>query len=296
MSTRLGSALPRPGGGRHLQRLGRFQLVVRRPGPLSRDGTRLLPPALHLSQTIRRLSSTLVPPPRVKPDVERLRQQPAKIILDYLTPMPSHLLTTLLSDLEPCGADTSQGGAATLLRGPGPAESSPIVQSPPRSLPQGHHLVYFPIQSAPSHLAPDGADVDHSPGLHYSRRLWAGGEVVFRGIDGSRRQEGLVLDGRPWTCTETIGDVRVKESGPAQAEVRVGDKVFVDVWRRYALGHPANQESLPWSIEERRTLVFMNPGEIVDSRAPTASKTTLMKLPTAFTFCHLRDIYFTFLP
>ncbi|OAA71328.1 hypothetical protein ISF_01879 [Cordyceps fumosorosea ARSEF 2679] len=231
-------------------------------------------------------SSTVVPPRRRRatpaPDLERLRRQPAKVIPDYLTPMPSHLLTTMLDDLEACGggsgdnavaADTSQDDAVLAAdhhppspssRGPplpkersGP--SSPIVQSPALALPQGHHLVYFPIQAAPSRLAPDGADLDHSPGLHYSRRLWAGGEVTFRGAGG------LVLDGRPWTCTETIGDVRVKADASRElAEIGGNEKVFVDVWRRYALDHhhPGLEKTpLPWSIEERRTLVFMDPGD-----------------------------------
>ena len=78
-----------------------------------------------------------------------MKGRPAKFIPDYLNPMPSHLLTTTLSDL-------LQANATPL--------SSPQIQSPPQTLPQGHHLVYFPIQTAPSHLAPDGADLDHSPG------------------------------------------------------------------------------------------------------------------------------------
>jgi hydroxyacyl-ACP dehydratase HTD2-like protein with hotdog domain len=137
--------------------------------------------------------------------------------------MPSHLLTTTIADL--LGA---------------PAISSPTIQSPPRSLPPGHHLVYFPIQTAPSKLAPDGADLDHSPGPDFPRRMWAGGDVVFH--KGWR--ERLLMDGRPWRCTEEIGDVRVKAH----------DKVFVDVWRRYGAGREG------WDIEERRTLVFMRNG------------------------------------
>ena len=156
-----------------------------------------------------------------------------------------------------------------------------MVQSPPPSLPQGHHLVYFPIQAAPSHLAPDGADMDHSPGAHYSRRLWAGGEVTFR--DGTGRSAGekdvprgaLVLDGQPWTCTETIGEVRVKEASTGLAKTQGQEKIFVDVWRRYALGHPMVQGSLPWSIEERRTLVFMNPGD--DADIPTGGTPKIIK-------------------
>lgn len=229
----------------------------------------------------------------VKPDIERLRRQPAKVIPDYLTPMPSHLLTTMLADLEHCGAsNTPQGGAPSSRPSTRPlrrldgsaaesAESSPVVRSPPSSLPQGHHLVYFPIQAAPSHLAPDGADMDHSPGAHYSRRLWAGGELTFRGGAGRDAGEddvprqGLLLDGQPWTCTESIGDVRVKEASSGLAQTRGQEKIFVDVWRRYALGHPAAQESLPWSIEERRTLVFMNPGD--DAVTPTTAVSKIIR-------------------
>lgn len=198
----------------------------------------------------------------MQPDIEKLRSQPPKIIPDYLTPMPSHLLTTVLSDLEFRGGVANDPGTLSTSA----TESSPVIHRPALPLPQGHHLVYFPIQTAPSDLASDGADLDHSPGPHYSRRLWAGGEVTFRSTGD---QDGLVLNGQPWTCTETIDDVRVKGSGVTYGT----EKVFVDVWRRYALGHASRNENLPWSIEERRTLVFMNPAAV-----PEASKTSSSKI------------------
>ncbi|KAG5917947.1 hypothetical protein E4U42_007058, partial [Claviceps africana] len=147
--------------------------------------------------------------------------------------MPSHLLTTTLSDL--------------LHSTPSPP-STPAIGSPARILPQGHHLVYFPIQAAPSQLGPDGADPDHSPGAAYPRRMWAGGEVIFHpGWD-----KKLVLDGRPWRCREDIGGVDVR-GAPGD------DKVFVHVRRRYGLGHARDEDGGAgvWDIEERRTLVFM---------------------------------------
>ncbi|KAG5938223.1 hypothetical protein E4U53_008056 [Claviceps sorghi] len=162
-----------------------------------------------------------------------LQSRAPKLIHDYLTPMPSHLLTTTLSDL---------------VRAPVPPPSSPTICSPARVLPQGHHLVYFPIQTPPSLLGPDGADPDHSPGAAYPRRMWAGGEVIFHpGWD-----KNLVLDGRPWRCREDIGGVDVR--GPPGEE-----KVFVHVWRRYGLGHAPDDHpgAEPWDLEERRTLVFM---------------------------------------
>ncbi|RSM19807.1 hypothetical protein CDV31_001438 [Fusarium ambrosium] len=65
--------------------------------------------------------------------------------------MPSHLLTTTLTDL---------------ISPASPTPSTPKISSPPIPLPQGHHLVYFPIQLPPSKLIPDGADPDHSPDPH----------------------------------------------------------------------------------------------------------------------------------
>ncbi|KAL7818481.1 hypothetical protein V8C26DRAFT_396397 [Trichoderma gracile] len=175
-------------------------------------------------------------------DIQALKSRPPKIIRDYLVPMPSHLLTTTLDDL---------------LQTPSSSSSSPassLTLSSTRHLPQGHHLVYFPLQTAASKLAPDGADRDHAPNEDFTRRLWAGGEVHFRRKpDGSK---GLALDGRPWICREEIGDVRVKGEEPSN------EKVFVDVWRRYALGH--DEDPKVWDIEERRTLVFMRKTEAED--------------------------------
>lgn len=70
------------------------------------------------------------------------------------------------------------------------------------------------------------------------------------------------MDGRAWMCKEEIGDVRLK-GGQGQ------EKVFVDVWRRYAPGHG---ESHSWDIEERRTLVFMR-----DEKEPSAVPRRLIK-------------------
>ncbi|KAM0454065.1 hypothetical protein ACHAO4_004813 [Trichoderma viride] len=162
--------------------------------------------------------------------------------------MPSHLLTTTLSDL---------------LHAPLPPSSSQLMSSE-RHLPQGHHLVYFPLQTAASGLAFDGADRDHAPSGEFTKRLWAGGEVRFRS------DEGLVLDGRAWVCKEEIGDVKVKGGG------RADEKVFVDLWRRYGLGHGV-EEGRGWDVEERRTLVFMRKGE--EEEESTAAAPRLFKYP-----------------
>lgn len=122
--------------------------------------------------------------------------------------------------------------------------------------------MYFPLQTAASGLAFDGADRDHAPSGEFTKRLWAGGEVRFRS------DEGLVLDGRAWVCKEEIGDVKVKGGG------RADEKVFVDLWRRYGLGHGV-EEGRGWDVEERRTLVFMRKGE--EEEESTAAAPRLVK-------------------
>ncbi|KHO00647.1 uncharacterized protein MAM_01425 [Metarhizium album ARSEF 1941] len=197
-----------------------------------------LPPLASRRVTSQNRASS---PPPSPPLIDDLQSRPPKLIPDYLCPMPSHLLTTTLCDLLHA-----------------PVSSSPTIQSPPEVLPQGHHLVYFPIQTAPSKLAPDGADPDHSPGPGFPRRMWAGGEVLFH--KGWR--ERLVMDGRPWQCREHIGDVSAKggAGGGGGGESSQRDKVFVDVWRQYGAGRGQGQ-GREWDIEERRTLVFMRAQE-----------------------------------
>lgn len=168
--------------------------------------------------------------------------------------MPSHLLTTTLSDL---------------LHAPPPPASS-VLKSSERAVSQGHHLVYFPLQTAASGLAFDGADLDHAPSEEFTKRLWAGGEVRFRDwAEEGGGEGGLMLDGRAWVCKEEIGDVKVKGGG------RGDEKVFVDLWRRYGLGHEVG-EGRGWDIEERRTLLFMRKPE-EEAASPTAAAARIIK-------------------
>lgn len=161
--------------------------------------------------------------------------------------MPSHLLTTTIDDL--------------LY----PSLTTPTISSPPKALPQGHHLVYFPIQLPPSRLIPDGADPDHSPGSPYVRRVWAGGEVTFRGGE-------MKLDARPVVCREKIEDVSLRG--------REGEeKVFVDIWRKYGTGHKVEGRE-EWDIEERRTLVFMR-----EEKESASSPARLLKCKLSYLYC-----------
>ena len=163
----------------------------------------------------------------------------SKLIPDYLTPTHSHLLSSTLSDLLASGSGTASGSGLDPHSHSETHTIPPTIQSPPKVLPQGHHLVYFPLLTPPSQLAPDGADPDHSPGAEWPKRLWAGGEVTFR----KGWEDQFVLDGREVECVEEIRDVKDR-----------GGIVFVDLLRRYG-----RRQS--WGIEERRTLAFLRDGE-----------------------------------
>jgi hydroxyacyl-ACP dehydratase HTD2-like protein with hotdog domain len=121
-------------------------------------------------------------------------------------------------------------------------------------LPQGHHLVYFPLQLPPSELMPDGTDPGHCPGEPFTRRMWAGGEIKF--MPGW--EEKLRLDGRRGVCVETV----VKQPVMKWENDEGKEKVFVDVKRLYY----ANGEEAEWAMHAReenaavhevRKLVFM---------------------------------------
>ncbi|KAI1771355.1 HotDog domain-containing protein [Hypoxylon cercidicola] len=165
-------------------------------------------------------------------------ERPAQLSWDVMSPTNSSLLNIALADFIPedCQAPAWRAGAMDI-------ESV----DPATKLPQGHHLVYFPLQNTASELCPDGTDPLHSPGGPFERRMWAGGSIVF--------DDDFRLDSRSVVCREYIDDVTVK--GPAGQE-----KIFVDVLREYMRkedfentrlrGRPMAQ-----GIRERRGLVFM---------------------------------------
>lgn len=186
------------------------------------------------------------------PRIQEIKSK-KKHIQDHLSPTNSNLLNISLSDHLPkeCLAP---------LRPASETSGAP-------SLPQGHHLVYFPIQARPSELHADGTDMDHWPGLPFMRRVWGGGEVVF--TPGWERH--MRLDARPVVCTETVEDVRVSGVEATSDQPNPKAKAFVDVWRRYGV---VDGDASPM-IQERRTLVFMpelGGGDAVKKAAPRVVK------------------------
>ncbi|KAI1457249.1 HotDog domain-containing protein [Annulohypoxylon moriforme] len=147
---------------------------------------------------------------------------------DFMSPTNSALLGIALDDFIPNECRT--GGM-----------SIKEIQSDKR-LPEGHHLVYFPLQKPISRLCPDGTDPFHSPGEPFVRRMWAGGSIKFN--------KPLRFNNIPVDCEERIEDVTVK--GPEGEE-----KIFVTVLREYLTAGDRQPPRGAPRIKERRTLVFM---------------------------------------
>ncbi|KAH6636151.1 hypothetical protein F5144DRAFT_628227 [Chaetomium tenue] len=192
---------------------------------------------------------------------QKFASQPPTLIHDTLSPTPSHLLTLSLADHVPALFPPEQER----------------TQKQERTLPQGHHLVYFPLQLPPSQLMPDGTDPAHWPGAPFVRRMWAGGEVVFR--EGWDRD--LCLDGRAALCVEEV-------DGPVLKGVEGDEKVFVEVRRGYGLGGVGREVV----VEEVRRLVFMRErvGGVVEGgrvvRAHATPEFTISLRPDATLLFH----------
>lgn len=185
--------------------------------------------------------------------------RPAKHIWDVMSPTNSHLLNVALADFIPSSCQPAHFVKAGVVHPAGrPYDQAGLRdardEAAELSLPEGHHLVYFPPQIRASGLLPDGTDPFQSPGAPFVRRMWAGGSVDF----GSN----LPLDSSPALCVESIDAVSVK-GRPGE------EKIFVDVLRRYMdevqfqreLKVPNRKDDSDHETRsgpvERRTLVFM---------------------------------------
>ncbi|KAI9661636.1 MAG: hypothetical protein M1821_008874 [Bathelium mastoideum] len=190
------------------------------------------------------------------------------ILYDYLTPVPSHLLTTTLIDfLPPSFAQhylSSSSSNTTTSSTPNPP--LPSTTNPPiTSLPPAYHLIHFPPPTPPSALLPDGTDPLQSPGTPFVRRMWAGGALRFNPSSHKSRSGSVSLRGQRAACVERIVDVSVKG--------REGEeKVFVGIERRVGeCGEGEGEEAVRERLGaedgegvacvERRNIVFMRERE-----------------------------------
>jgi hydroxyacyl-ACP dehydratase HTD2-like protein with hotdog domain len=105
---------------------------------------------------------------------------------------------------------------------PPPLERLPYV--PPSNclpivIPFAHHLVYFPPSLPLSSLDHDGTDPLHSPGLPFTRRMWAGGGINYS-------NQNLYLNLAPAVCLERITDLSIEgQEGEEKAYVRIERRV-----------------------------------------------------------------------
>ncbi|KAL8841591.1 MAG: hypothetical protein Q9205_004923 [Flavoplaca limonia] len=129
-------------------------------------------------------------------------------------------------------------------------------------VPQPYHLVYFNPATPLSSLYPDGTDPLHSPGVPFTRRMWAGGDISF---DDHLSYKASAL----FRCNEFIKDVEIKGN-------EGDEKIFVTIQR--SIGYMAKtgpQSSMDLDpITENRKLVFLRErARPFDTTAP-ASKST----------------------
>lgn len=135
--------------------------------------------------------------------VQELESRPANITYDYMTPNQSHLL-----DLTLAGHVPDKCLPAALVNGEN--LSMPSLRSEhPQSLPQGHHLVYFPALVTNKSLLPDGTDRLHYPGPPFDQRLWTGGSIIF----SNSREGGLFVGHHAAKCTEKIQSAQLVRKG-----------------------------------------------------------------------------------
>ncbi|KAG4433921.1 hypothetical protein IFR05_010590 [Cadophora sp. M221] len=147
-----------------------------------------------------------------------LTSRPLNKTFSRISNTPWNLLNKTLADFLPPSCHAHESPASRHF---GPNQDA-IASDPDTSLPQGHHLVYFPPPVLDSDLLPDGTDSLHSPGPPFVKRLWAGGSLIFNNKVKyqMRRQSNAV-------CGEDIIDVSVKGNEGQE-------KVFVTVRKRMA--------------------------------------------------------------
>ncbi|KAL8855206.1 MAG: hypothetical protein Q9221_000112 [Calogaya cf. arnoldii] len=112
-------------------------------------------------------------------------------------------------------------------------------------MPQAYHLVYFHAATRLSALFPDGTDPLHAPGMPFTRRMWAGGDIAFH--------DNLEFKDRAYfRCNESIKDVEIKGN-------EGDEKIFVTIERKVSYLTRRTKGYIRGfdPIVENRNLVFL---------------------------------------
>ena len=108
-------------------------------------------------------------------------------------------------------------GRRELLRGHGVAGEMPENGTP---LPPGYHLAYFTPSCYEEQLGRDGSDRTFNPSPPFTRRMWAGGEIVWSG-------DNVLKVGDVVTETTTVVKAEPKKTRDGEDMIVVGvEKIF----------------------------------------------------------------------
>ncbi|KAJ5112818.1 hypothetical protein N7532_000863 [Penicillium argentinense] len=131
------------------------------------------------------------------------------------------------------------GRPSIFPRAPSLAHSPPPVDT---AVPPGYHLVYFTPAFTESELGADGTDASYNPDAPFTRRMWAGGEVLWpRGPDGKPN---------PLRVGQQVSETtRVLSAEPKVVKKTGEDMIVVAVEKAFA-----NEQGV--SIVDRRNWVF----------------------------------------
>lgn len=210
------------------------------------------------------------------------------LLFDTPTLTQSNLLGVTLSDFLPPSKVPLFEGFTSIAGGGRP---SPFG----RSVPLGHHLIYFPPTSRLSTLLPDGTDPSQSPGEPFVRRMWAGGHLNFRPNNSPR----LIMNGQLAFCLERIKDMTVKG-------IPKNEKIFLNIERRVSTVRTKNSKGRAYletdteddirhgllndencSIIEHRNIVFMRDQSFTAAANVQKSAGRVMKPQHEPTFSHV---------
>ncbi|KAM7204965.1 hypothetical protein V8F33_001206 [Rhypophila sp. PSN 637] len=159
------------------------------------------------------------------------------------------------------------------------------------TLPQGHHLLYFPPTGE---LMSDGAEKDLCPGPPFVRRLWLGGSLKFS-------HEILFDPARIWFCLEDVGSPTMSANSLPGKE-----SVSVQIKRHYFANqndsvNPRDSVKRVVSLEETRELLFLRqpanapPEDQVATKSTTSPVQRLKLVPdSSFEFTPDHTLLFQF--
>ncbi|KAJ5834575.1 hypothetical protein N7447_000601 [Penicillium robsamsonii] len=157
-------------------------------------------------------------------------------------------------------------GAPSLSNGaPAPQSAVPV--------PPGYHLAYFTPAFMESELGSDGTDASYNPDVPFTRRMWAGGEVLWPRLDGKPNPLRVGQDVVETTRVLSAQSKVVKKTGE--------DMIVVGVEKEFANEHGV-------SIIDRRNWVFRKalpvPTASTPSSTPPSSSTSHIATPNPTSF------------